>query len=153
MRIEKTMTKDVATCLPGDRLSTAARIMWDRDCGAVPVVDAGRVVGIITDRDICMAAAMRDLPLSRMRVRDSMRKEPFVCHAGDDVEAAHATMRKRQIRRLPVIDKRKRLVGIVSLNDLALGAARERGGSRVKDERKVVRTLETICEHRQAPAV
>jgi CBS domain-containing protein len=109
-------------------MAEAARIMWEHDCGIVPVVDAeGRPVGIVTDRDLCMAAYTRNEPLSRMPVRDVMAREIHCCRTDDDESAVHAAMRAYQVRRLPVVDADGRLQGIVSLNDLAL---RRRTGPR-----------------------
>jgi len=85
MKAKELMTRDVATCRPEDPMAAAARIMWERDCGIVPVVDGdGRPVGVVTDRDLCMASFTRNEPLSRMPVRDAMAKKPFACREEDD---------------------------------------------------------------------
>jgi len=147
MKIGTIMTRDVVTCPVDATMAQAARIMWDRDCGCVPVVGTdGHLVGIITDRDLCMAALTRDLPLTRMAVREAMRREPHACTAEDDVGRAHRIMRERQVRRLPVVDRTGHVAGIVSLNDLAL-AAGEDGQARRQAE--IVKTLAAICRHRE----
>jgi CBS domain-containing protein len=156
MRVEELMTKSPRTCRPEDSLSQAARIMWEADCGAVPVVSSdgeGRVVGIITDRDVCMAAYTRGLPLAQMRVSEAMAREPRCCKASDTPFEAEASMRSAQVRRLPVVDESGHLVGLLSLADLAREAARERGAKRAAiSEAEVGDTLAAICGPRQVAA-
>lgn len=148
MKARDLMTRDVATCRPDEPMAAAARIMWEHDCGVVPVVDGQKVVGVVTDRDLCMAAFTRNEPLSRMAVRDAMAKEVFSCHEGDDEAKVHAAMREHQVRRLPVVDDEGRIKGVVSLNNLALAAkAGEKG------LREVARTLVEISRHRELAAV
>jgi CBS domain-containing protein len=125
MNVEKIMTRGVKTCGPEDTLWTAAQIMWEKDCGCVPVVKDGKVVGMITDRDICMAAWTQDARLSELSVSRVCSQEPLSCGPGDPVAKAEELMRTRQVRRLPVVDE-NRLVGIVSLNDIARSAANAR---------------------------
>ena len=96
MKAEKIMTSDVATCRPEDTLNEAARIMWERDCGFVPVTaetSDGRVVGILTDRDVCMAAYTRGQRLGEIRVADVMSKDICSCKATDDLDAVEELMR------------------------------------------------------------
>lgn len=153
MKARNLMTREVATCRPEDAMAVAARIMWERDCGVVPVVDGdGRVVGVVTDRDLCMASYMRNEPLSRMLVRDAMAKEVFTCREEDDEAALHAAMREHQVRRLPVVDEEGRMQGIVSLNNLALQAAVAKGGAAEKRQREIARTLTEISRHREVAA-
>lgn len=121
MRVEQLMTKDVSSCDESDRLTEAATIMWERDCGAAPVVARaeGRVIGMITDRDVCMAAYTTGRPLAELRVRDAMSPKLLTCTPGDSVEHAEAVMRRFQVRRLPVVDDAGNLAGILSLADIA----------------------------------
>jgi CBS domain-containing protein len=153
MDVETLMTRDVGYCAPDDAMATAARIMWERDCGIVPVVDpgTGRLVGVVTDRDLCMAAYTRDERLSRMRVREAMSARVFTCHPHEEVAAAHDRMRANQVRRLPVVDGEERLVGILSLNDLACHAASP--AATRAEKREVAETLASICRHREKAAV
>lgn len=127
MNIQSIMTVHVAYVKSGDTLSTAARAMWDHDCGAVPVVDPTNeeVVGIITDRDICIACWSRDLPPSAVSVADAMCSQIVTCLATDSVSSVENLMRARQVRRIPVVDRNRRLIGIVSLGDIAIAAHRE----------------------------
>jgi CBS domain-containing protein len=123
MRVKELMTSDVKSCSMDTNLAAAAKIMWDSDCGVVPVADEhGRVVGVITDRDICIAAATRARVEGEIPVRDVISKVVYTCAASDDVRQALETMRLRKVRRLPVVDHAGRLAGIVSVHDIALGA-------------------------------
>jgi CBS domain-containing protein len=151
MKVRDLMTGDVATCRPDDPMSAAARIMWERDCGIVPVVDAdGRPVGVVTDRDLCMASFTRSEALSRMPVRAAMAKEVFQCREDDDESAIHDAMREHRVRRIAVVDDAGRLRGIVSLNDLVLHAVRK--GADTRRGREIVRTLTEISRHREVAA-
>lgn len=123
MKVEKLMIQKVLTCRPEDELRVAARAMWDGDCGCVPVVDSwSRVIGMITDRDLCMAAYTQGRKLNEIRVQDVMTRKVAVCKPGDELRAALDIMSKRQVRRLPVVDSDGHLVGMLSLNDLARAA-------------------------------
>jgi len=154
MRVEELMTKSVRTCRPDDTLSRAAQLMWEADCGAVPVVSGdgeGRVVGIITDRDVCMAGYTRGMPLGEIRVREAMAQDLRCCTGSDTLAVAEASMRSAQVRRLPVVDEADHLVGLLSLADLAREAARERGSKRPAiSEEEIGDTLASICQPRDA---
>ncbi|MGD1026831.1 CBS domain-containing protein [Candidatus Binatus soli] len=119
MKVADLMTRDARACTIHDSLNAAARIMWDHDCGCAPVVDGhGRLAGIVTDRDICMAAYTQGLPLEAIPVERAMSPRVISCARGDDLEAALGLMRTHEIHRIPVADSRGRLVGILSLSDL-----------------------------------
>lgn len=131
MRVEKIMTQYVTTCGPSDSLEYAASQMWNSDCGSLPVTvgDGARLLaGIITDRDICMAALFQGKPLRELRVEDSMSKNVIACQAGDQIEAAEMLMQQKQIRRLPVLDADGALIGIVSMADIVRESARPQNG-------------------------
>lgn len=148
MKVRDLMTSGVASIDSDDSLSSAARMMWECDCGVIPVTRADRVLGVITDRDICMASWIRNQPLSELRVSDSMSRELFSCSPDDNVSVAERLMQSRQIRRLPVIDKEGHLVGILSLADIV--RCTERAGRGVSDvsSNEVASTLATICQPR-----
>jgi CBS domain-containing protein len=114
--------------------------MWERDCGAVPVLDQeGSVVAMLTDRDLCMAAMTQGKALSEIRVSSAMSRSLWACRPDDDLSQAEALMRTRKVRRLPVVDAEGRLLGILSLSDLARASmARKRG----KAEKKGVQPSE-----------
>jgi CBS domain-containing protein len=128
MRVEQLMTRQVKTCGPEDSLNRAAQIMWDNDCGCVPVCAGDRIlhpIGIITDRDICMAAFFQGKPLAALRVADAMSKAVRSCRPEDSLTEAERIMREAKIRRLPVVDANGTLAGIITLADLAREADRE----------------------------
>lgn len=153
MKARDLMTPDVLTCRPDEPMAAAARIMWERDCGIVPVVDAlGRPIGVVTDRDLCMASFTRNEALSRMPVRDAMAKEVFACREDDEESAIHDAMREHRVRRIAVVDKAGRLRGVVSLNDLVLHAVRKGDTTDTRRGREVVRTVTEISRHREVAA-
>ena len=127
MKVEAVMSKDVARCLPSETLNEAARIMWERDCGIVPVVesrDAGRVVGVVTDRDICVSAYTTGRRLAEIPVAEVMAKRVVSCRSSDELMAAEQLMRQAQVHRLPVVDASDQLVGVLSLADIARATVR-----------------------------
>jgi CBS domain-containing protein len=157
MKVEQLMTKTVSTCFPGDTLNEAARIMWERDCGFVPIIEDGatrRVVGIVTDRDACMAAYTRGQPLSQIRVGEVMSRGVTSCRAAEDVREAEQTMRGAQVHRLPVVDDASQLLGVISLADIAREAAREAGSRRREvTPAEIGETLAAIRKPRETAAL
>jgi CBS domain-containing protein len=131
MELEQVMTRAPRTCTPDDSLQQAARIMWDGDCGCVPVVDSkGRATAMITDRDICMAAYLQQLPLESIPVQRAASTQLFSVSETSTAEDALTLMAKYQVRRLVVVDAERRPVGLVSMNDVV---RHTRGVSRHKD--------------------
>jgi CBS-domain-containing membrane protein len=155
MKVEELMTRDVQTCRAADSLNAAAQIMWERDCGCVPVVEqmngTARVVGMLTDRDICVAAYTQDRPLSEITIASAMAKGVRSCRFTDSIDTALNTLEQNQLHRLPVLDQDDRLIGMLSLADIAREAAREhtRGNKDVSDE-QVAEVVEAISQPRQA---
>jgi CBS domain-containing protein len=153
MRVNQLMTSSPRACRPDDHLDAAARIMWDADCGAVPVIDTEqRVVGIVTDRDACMAAYTQGRPLASIPVSDAMATQLFTCHENDDIAEAERLMREAQVRRLPVVDEQGRLVGLLSLNDLAREASHNGKSRGAPEPEDLAATLAAICTPRDLPA-
>ena len=150
MNVKEVMTTDVQTCRPETNLAEVARTMWDADCGVVPILDGERsLVGVITDRDICIAAATRSTSPADIRTQEVMSGTVFTCRQDDDVRDALQIMRDRRVRRLPVLGDREELVGIVSLNDLVAAAACRRAADVPGEE--FLETLKAICAHSRAP--
>lgn len=150
MKVHELMTRSVITCTPETELSHVARILWERDCGAVPVVnDANEVVGMITDRDMSIALGTRNEPASSLRARDVMSGVVYACSPEQDVSVAMQTMNCEQVRRLPVVDSRGTLRGILCLNDLVLSAQPDaRGNGRALSYNDVMETLKAVSAHR-----
>jgi len=152
MKVQEIMTRDVEACSVDSDLATAAAIMWRNDCGVVPVVEEPdrRVIGVITDRDICMACATRDRRPAEIRVAEVMSGQVFSCTPRGEVKTALRTMAEQRVRRLPVIGPRGALVGILSLKDIVLHA--QRGGTRTTGAitpADVLDAYRSICEQLQ----
>jgi CBS-domain-containing membrane protein len=155
MRVQDWMTDDVRTCNTETSLNDAAYQMWCADCGILPVVSEDRtVVGMITDRDVCMAACLRGGTLKDLKVGDAMARTVFTCQPTDSIEDAIRCMADHQVRRVPVVDARGKLVGILAANDLArqiVGLADERSRTRLTP--RFVEALASICETRATTEV
>jgi CBS domain-containing protein len=157
MRVGELMQKDVGSCRATDTMNDAARIMWERDCGFVPVVaddGSGRVVGVVTDRDLCMASYTRGKSLHDLRVSEGMSSDVRSCSPNDSLGSAQAEMRNGRVRRLPVLDASGQLLGILSLADIARGfsslRARGQKGITATDLGELVAA---VSSPREIPAV
>lgn len=146
MRIKELMHAPAITCSEADSINRAAQLMWENDIGVIPVTDSdNRVVGMITDRDVAMAAYTTGAALPSMNVRDSMAKTVFSCGPEETIEAIEKRMQEARVRRFPVVDDEKRAVGIISVNDIAQYAdSNQKNGV----NREFVRTLATISAPR-----
>jgi CBS domain-containing protein len=154
MRVSEIMTGEVATVRTDEKASTAAQLMWDCDCGALPVLDeTARAVAVITDRDICMATLFQDRPPSQFPVSLAMSRDLHFCLPEHDVTTAEQRMRAQQIRRLPVLDADRRLVGIVSLADIVRATERAEGRKGKLPSAEVTATLLDICAPRSSGEV
>jgi CBS domain-containing protein len=150
MNVTGLMSQPVCACRDEESLRTAAERMWEHDIGVLPVVDdGGRLVGVVTDRDICMTAYLRGQTLEQCRIDSAMTREVASCHCETSVEDAQELMRQLQIRRLPVVDDQGRPVGMLSLNDLALAAARAESGRLGLQREGVLATLAAVSLHRR----
>jgi CBS domain-containing protein len=149
MEVQELMTREVKACAPETNLAAAAMMRWEGDCGTLPVVgEGGQVVGMITDRDICMAAATKHRPASEIAAGEVITGQLFACAPETDVRAALETMRQNRVRRLPVVDGEGRLQGVVSMNDVVLKAQKAKNGKAADitfDD--VVNTFKAICAH------
>lgn len=142
MKVFEIMTLDVGFCGLEDSLAKAAEIMWRKDCGIVPIVDAEkRVVGILTDRDICIATATRNLKPSEIMACEMISRKVSACQMNDDIKKVLRLMRKNCVKRLPVTGEQGELLGIISITDILLKAAKK------KSVRKLlISTLKTIAK-------
>lgn len=147
MKVKDVMTKDVRTCGLDSDLSVVAGMMWMRDCGVIPVVDNGQIVGVITDRDICIAAGSKNREPSMITVSEVMARRVYSCPPDAEIREALQIMREKQVRRLPVIDAKGKLCGILSLNDVAI-KARDAAKPEELSADDVEKTLEAVCRHR-----
>ena len=119
MNVADVMSRTPQTVRTVDRLDAAARVLWESDCGFVPVVDQkGALVGVLTDRDLCMASYTQGKPLSDLPVRAVMVRDVSTCAPDDDLKDAMQVMAARQVHRLPVLDVHGALVGVLASNDL-----------------------------------
>jgi CBS domain-containing protein len=143
MKIKEIMTTDLRTCPPSATAADAARLMWDGDCGFLPVVDEGKLTGVVTDRDLYIALATRNISASELRLGEVATRTVVTCAPEDDVHAALAEMKKSRVRRLPVLGFGGTILGIVSMNDILLVA----GPAQDVHDDQVVETLQAICAH------
>jgi CBS-domain-containing membrane protein len=157
MQVENLMSKEVQCVAPEDSLAYAAQLMWDHDCGCLPVCSPKdgaerRTIGVLTDRDVCMNALFEGKPLRDLRVSAAMTKEVHACQPSDTLAQAERVMRNARVRRIPVLGNGQTLIGMISLADLACQAAREHGGtSQEITETEIGDTLAAICERPSQP--
>ena len=145
MKIKDIMTTEVRTCTPDTNLAAAAALMLEGDCGILPVVDQGKLVGIVTDRDMYIALATRNRLASQLIVGEVARKNVWTCGPDDDVQTALGQMKEHRVRRLPVGGFGGTVMGIVSMNDIVLAA----GARKPIPNEAVVETFQEICAHHQ----
>jgi CBS domain-containing protein len=153
MKVKDVMSHNVRTCFMSDNLAAAAQLMWEHDCGCVPVLnDHAQVVGMITDRDVCMTVFFQGVSMSEIKVSTVMSRQVFVCTADDDLSAAEKIMSEKKVRRLPVLDTQARLVGLLSLSDIATRADQEctQGTvTRSVTDAQVARLAAAVCKSRR----
>lgn len=149
MKVDDVMQQQVYTCRAQDLLRVPVQLMWDHDIGSVVVLDdEGKPVGMVTDRDVLMCLYTGGRSLDEEQVSKAMSKELIAVRVGQTIQAAEAVMKKKQVRRLVVVNDSGNLAGVLSLNDLALSA----GAKRDLKPEEVVATLASICQPR-APSV
>jgi CBS domain-containing protein len=153
MLVKQIMSQPVAACQINDTLNQAAQLMWEQDCGVVPIVDeSGRAVAMLTDRDICMAAYTQGRPISEISVRTAMSQGLYACGPDDPVTGIEELMREHQFQRIPVLNPEGQLLGILSLNAVALAAHRQQlsppGSPNGVSRSSTARTLAAVCAHR-----
>lgn len=116
------MTKNPVACLPDDTASKAAQLMRNVDVGSIPVIEneqTRKLIGIVTDRDLALHVVADDLKASSVKVNDVMTREVVTCRTDDNIQMAVEAMAQNQLRRMPVVDRDQRLVGIIAQADVA----------------------------------
>ena len=150
MKIASLMTPDPLTCLPSTNAAEAAALMLQGDCGILPVVENGKLIGVATDRDLFIALATRKVRASDLKVGDVPTGTAYTCAPDDDVAAVLEVMKQHTVRRMPVLGFGGTVIGIVSMNDIVRAVGQRNavhGGA-------VITTLQSICErHHPAPRV
>jgi CBS domain-containing protein len=153
MYVRDLMTRNAQSCTLGQTAGDAARRMWDFDIGCVPVLDENQMpIAMVTDRDVCMAAYTQCKSPHQIPIAFVMSKGIHTCKESDPLALAERTMRDWQIRRLPVVSEDGKLVGMLSLNDIALAGTHstlERAKQRLTGD--VHETLAAVCRHRSSP--
>ncbi|MBB3764918.1 CBS domain-containing protein [Sphingomicrobium lutaoense] len=129
MQINKLMSQEAKSVQPSENLANVARIMQSQNIGLLPVEEEGRILGVITDRDIVTRGLAQGKDPQSMSVREAMTSPATCCHEGDSIESAADQMKKGHFRRLPVLDKQDKLVGVLSLDDIA-----QRGSAKLAGE-------------------
>lgn len=148
MHARDLMTSPTTTCHVNDPLAVAARRMWDGDLGVLPVInDEGKLTGMITDRDICMAALMQGAALDNLLVNGAMARHVVSATPEATIGDVERLMAKYQVRRIPIVDASGKPIGIISMNDLALASARPKTEP-AQAPSKIAHTLAAICVHR-----
>lgn len=150
MKVEQLMNRAVSSCRPEDSLNRAAQLMWENNCGALPVVDTySKPIAFLTDRDICMAAYTRGKLLQELTVEGAMANRIICCGIDDDLNAAMDVMRSKHVRRLPVVGRDGTLARILSLDDIGYEAGRPlRGGTNRRLREQVAEVYVGTCHGR-----
>ena len=144
MKAKDVMSKTLFCCTPADSIQNAAALMKDNDVGAIPVVNdckERKLLGIVTDRDICVKAVATGKSNGTMKISEVMTKGPTTCGPDEPIEACEALMERKQVRRIPVVDTHGVCIGIVSQADIALHDTAEH----------TYHTVATISQHRAQP--
>jgi len=148
MRVQDVMVNSPQSCSAATNLAEAAGLLWTAGCGALPVVDqTQRLVGIITDRDICISVGTSNRRPSEVTAQQVMSRSVAVCHPEDEIHCALKTMRARKVRRLPVVSRDGKLVGMLSVSELLLHARHMDGSRPELSDEDIMSTLRGIYVH------
>ena len=149
MKVKEIMTCEAKFCDLNESLAEAAQTMWAADCGVLPVLKDGKeIVGLITDRDICMAMAMRDRNAAAVSAEEVVSGAIYSVTPEDDIHQALEIMQQRKVRRLPVVNPEGELEGMLSMNDVVLRAEEARDTEAPElTYADVVDTYKAICAH------
>ena len=154
MKVREVMTETPYYCQPETNLGSAAELMWNANCGFLPVTEAdGRVVGVVTDRDICIALGTRGRPSGDVTVSEIMSGKLHSCTPDEDIHTALQTLREAKVRRLPVIGSNGALEGVISMDDILLRTEPSSLGKEPElSSDEVVRAFQAITR-REVPEV
>lgn len=148
MIVQDMMRKSPKYCGPTTNLAAVTELLWSCGCGALPVIDASkRVLGMITDRDICVALGTRNRRPSELMAEQAMSRRVAICRSSDDIHAALKIMRTRSVRRIPVVGDAGKLEGILCLSDLILEARHDDGSRPELSYEDVMGALQGIYWH------
>ena len=145
--VEDIMTRTPWCCGPETNLAAVTELMWTHDCGALPVVGEGHVLGIITDRDVAIAVGTRNVTAREITAIEAATAPVIYCRENDDIHAALHLMGEARVRRLPVVNANDELVGMIGINDLILAARPMNGRKPELDDEEVIETMRRICAH------
>ncbi len=121
MKVQDAMMGTPIYCRPETNLGSAIELLWERNCGILPIVDAKqKVIGVVTDRDLCVALGTRNRLPGQITVGEVATGEVHSCRGQDDIHAALQTMAKKRVRRLPVVNEEGILEGILSMDNVVL---------------------------------
>jgi CBS domain-containing protein len=150
MKVKDVMTTNPRFCRPKDTLAQVVESMWEGDCHILPIVDrTNRVTGVITDRDVALGVWRKDRAPRDIRVDELPLARLYTCATTDDVDDALRIMRRALVRRLPIIDENEKLVGILSMDDLALHVKEPEGTKNGLTAQKVAEAIKAICSPRK----
>ena len=150
MKVKDIMMGTPYYCQPETNLGSATELMWNANCGFLPVESAeGRVIGVITDRDICVALGTRNCPAGEVTVAEVLTGKLYSCAPDDDIHMALQTLKEAAVRRLPVISQKGTLVGVLSMDDILLRAEPTSLGKTPElSSDEVIRTFRSITQRR-----
>jgi CBS domain-containing protein len=146
MKVQDAMMRTPAYCSPETNLGSAVELLWDRDCGFLPIVDAKkRLIGVVTDRDLCMALGTRNRLPGQITVGEVATGKVYSCREQDDIHAALEAMANKRVRRLPVVNEEGVLQGILSMDNVVLHTESSGRGRKAElSNEDVVNTLRQI---------
>ena len=152
MKVKEVMTQSAVCCRSDTNVGTAVELLWTRDCGMLPVVGTdGKLTGVVTDRDICIAVGTRNRLPGDLTVAELATKAVATCHPDDEIHEALQTMSGNHVRRLPVVDKRGVPVGILSMDDIIThGDLNKWQGCCELSAEEIIRALKKLYTHRPA---
>lgn len=154
MRVQDVMRQSPRSCSPCTNLAAVTEQLWTYGCGALPVVDAnGKVLGILTDRDICVAIGTRNCRPFELVAEQAMSRQVATCRSTDDIHDALKVMRTRKVRRIPVVSDHGKLEGILCLSDLIVNARHDDGSEPELSYEDVMGVLRCIYWHHLPPVV